>query len=69
MGRWQRLMDYCDGKEPYSGDAYSDVSLEHLRTDIIALNDEANCARARILELEALANTLAMYNTSMKKEI
>ena len=52
MGRWQRLMDYCDGKEPYSGDAYSDVSLEHLRTDIIALNDEANCLRARIADLE-----------------
>ena len=59
---WKRMMDYCDGKEPYSGDAYSDVSLEHLRTDIIAHNDarldEITTLRTQLAEAQAKVSVL-----------
>lgn len=56
---WKRLMSYCDGDFDYGNPPYSAAPREHLRTDIMSVNDkrlaaqdELDAARARIAELE-----------------
>lgn len=43
---WRRMMDYCDGKIVYL--AGSSTSREHLRTDIMQLNDARLNAEAAV---------------------